>query len=67
MLEKPTLTVADVAMLTGFSIRTITRLFQSEPGIITIARPSKMNKRRYRSVRIPRVVYERVIGRLRVK
>ena len=67
ILEKPALTVAEAATLTGFSVPTITRLFQSAPGVIVIARPSKMNKRRYRSIRIPRAVYERVIGRLRVK
>lgn len=64
---KPALTVAEAAELTGFSVRTITRLFEHEPGVILIARPSKMNKRRYRSLRIPRGVYDRVIGRLSVR
>jgi hypothetical protein len=66
-LDKPALTIAEATTLTGFSVPTITRPFQSEPGVLVIARPTKMNKRRYRSVRIPRAVYERVIGWLRVK
>ena len=34
------LTVADVAALTGFSRDTITRLFEREPGVLILARPS---------------------------
>jgi transcriptional regulator GlxA family with amidase domain len=60
------LTVADVAALTGFSRDTITRMFQHEPGVLVLARPSANHKRRYRSIRIPRAVYERVVRRLTV-
>lgn len=56
------LTVAEVAALTGFSVQTVTRMFEREPGVLVIARPSAKSKRRYRSIRIPRAVYERVIG-----
>jgi predicted DNA-binding transcriptional regulator AlpA len=59
--------VSEVAALTGFSRPTITRLFEREPGIIVLERPTKMNKRRYRSVRIPHEVYERVIRRLTIR
>jgi len=60
------LTVADVAALTGFSRDTITRLFEREPGVLILARPSANRKRSYRSIRIPRAVYERVVRRLTV-
>jgi hypothetical protein len=61
------LTVANVAALTGFSRDTITRMFQNEPGVLVLARPSANHKRRYRSIRIPRAVYERVVYRLTIK
>jgi hypothetical protein len=63
---KPTLTVAEVAELTGFSRDTITRMFEREKGVLILARPESLHKRKYRSIRIPRVVYERVAKRLRV-
>ncbi len=66
-MDKPALTVAEVAALTGFSIRTVTRMFQDERGVIVLARSETMHKRRYRSIRIPRAVYERVIGKLSVR
>jgi transcriptional regulator GlxA family with amidase domain len=61
------LTVAEVAALTGFSRQTITRMFERELGVLVIARPSANHKQRYRSIRIPRAVYERVVRRLTVK
>jgi len=60
-------TVGEVAALTGFSRDTITRLFEGEPGVLVVARPETTHKRRYRSIRIPRDVYERVISGLTVK
>jgi hypothetical protein len=67
MAEKVTYTVAEVAALMGLSRSTVTRLFEHEPGVIILERPERMHKRRYRSLRIPRAVYERVGGRLTVK
>lgn len=63
-MDKPTYTVGEVATLMGFSRQTITEMFEHEPGVIVIMRPEKMHKRRYRSIRIPRAVYLRVLGRL---
>jgi len=57
-------TVREVADITGLSRNTISRMFESEPGVIVIARAEQMNKQRYRSIRIPRAVYERVIRRI---
>lgn len=59
-------TVAEVAKMTGFSKQTITRVFEKEPGVFMLDRPETMHKRRYRSLRIPREVFERVIKRGRL-
>jgi hypothetical protein len=59
-------TIAQVTVLTGFSRQTVARLFESEPGVLIVSRPETMHKRRYRSIRIPSVVYERVLRRLKV-
>jgi predicted DNA-binding transcriptional regulator AlpA len=40
MANNHVLTVAEVAALTGFSRDTIIRVFQNEPGVLVIARPS---------------------------
>jgi len=59
--------VTEVAALTGFSRRTVIRMFERERGVLILGRPESMHKRRYRSIRIPRAVYGRVIGRLTVR
>jgi len=59
--EKQALTVAEVASLTGYSRQTVTRIFEKEQGVLVLSRPEKMHKRGYRSIRIPRAVYERVL------
>ena len=64
LFSKPALTVADAAALSGLSGMTIRRLFEREPGVIILKRPEARFKRSYKSIRIPRYVYERVIGRL---
>lgn len=64
---RPAMTVAEVAELMGLSRQTITRMFEGERGVIVLSRPEGMHKRSYRSIRIPRHVYERVIGRVAVK
>ncbi len=67
MLDKLVYTVNDVVALTGLSRQTVTELFEHERGVLILGRPESMHKRRYRSLRIPRAVYEGVIGKLRVK
>jgi hypothetical protein len=41
-------------------------MFENEPGVLIRNHPTTMNKRRYRSIRIPRHVYERVRRRYEV-
>jgi hypothetical protein len=65
--DKLALTVAEVVALTGFSRQTVTRIFEKEPGVLIIERPGKLHKRTYRSIRIPRTVYERVVRRWTVE
>lgn len=67
VLEKPALTVAEVAALMGLSRSAVTELFEKERGVIILNRPETMHKRRYRSLRIPRAVFERVKAKLTVK
>ena len=64
---KEAYTVAEVAGMTGLSRQTITRMFEHEKGVIILSRPERMHKRSYRTIRIPRAVYERVIAGLTVK
>jgi hypothetical protein len=65
--EKAVYTVDDVAVLTGFSRSTVTRMFEKERGVLILGRPESLHKRRYRSIRIPHAVYKRVVDRLSVK
>jgi hypothetical protein len=54
---KEVYTVAEVAALTGFSRQTVTRMFEREKGVLILARPESLHKRRYHSIRIPRGIY----------
>jgi len=58
-----TLTVAEIAGALKLSRQTVTRMFEKEPGVISLDRPERMHKQGYRTLRIPRHVYERVILR----
>ncbi|MGA2337781.1 MAG: hypothetical protein WBQ19_01130 [Terriglobales bacterium] len=64
LADKLVYTVAEVSALMGFSTSTIIKLFRDEPGVIVLTRPTEMHKRRYRSLRIPRAVYQRVLRRM---
>jgi hypothetical protein len=59
-------TVAEVAQLTGFSRQTVIRMFEHEPGVLIVEPAEKLRNRGYRSLRIPRRAYERVIEKIRV-
>jgi AraC-like DNA-binding protein len=64
--EHPVYTVAEVAAMLRLSRPTVTRLFEKESGVIMLNRPETMHKRRYRSLRIPRHVYQRVLSRITI-
>lgn len=60
--------IAEVSALTGLSARVVTSLFEKESGVIIYEQPNKRRLRKgYRTIRIPRPVYERVVRRLSVR
>ncbi len=50
-------TVREVAELMGYSMRSIVRLFENEPGVL-------IRRGKRRTLRIPRAVYWRVLRKL---
>ncbi len=56
-------TVAEVAALTHLSERTVTKIFENERGVLIYEVPRLRKRKSYRTIRIPRHVYERVIRR----
>jgi len=60
--DKPDWTVAEIAMRHKLSRQTVTKMFENERGVIIIDSPTKMRKRRHRTIRIPNVVYRRKFG-----
>jgi hypothetical protein len=53
-------TVAQIASLWQLSTDTIQRLFQDEPGVVTLGNKNPRGKRKRVTLRIPRAVMERV-------
>lgn len=60
-------TLEQIAKMTGYSRSTVCRIFEKEPGVLILERLEGMNKRRYRSIRVPEEVFERVRQRLALK
>lgn len=59
--------MAQVAELLGVSKDTVRRLFADEPGTIDLGRrETARHKRRYRVLRIPAAVLDKVLNRKRV-
>jgi len=58
--KQETFTVAQIASLWQLSTDTIQRIFQDEPGVIPLGNPNSRGKRKRITLRIPRVVMERV-------
>jgi hypothetical protein len=44
------------------SRQTVTKMFENERGVIVIDSPTKMRKRRHRTIRVPHPVYLRKFG-----
>jgi hypothetical protein len=74
--HKPIYTIDELVVLHGFSRRTVIRLYEREPGVQVLERPEalfgrrsrkgKPGKRRYRTIRVPQAVYQRMKHRLEV-
>lgn len=59
--------VTELAEMWNLSADKIRDLFDSEPGVLVIGERSPRGKRRYRTLRIPQTVVERVYMRLSLK
>jgi hypothetical protein len=55
--------VGEISEIWGLSVQVVRELFLSEPGVLVIGGGSH-NKRRYRTLRVPETVLERVHRRL---
>ena len=66
-VEESFYTVAEVAEILKVSTDKVTRMFEDEPGVLDLGSPEKSHKRRYRVIRIPHAVFNRVIHKLRVQ
>ncbi len=67
MQEEQFYTVAEAARVLKCSTDKATRIFEDEPGVIDLGSPEKTHKRRYRVLRIPLAVFNRVIFKKRVQ
>ena len=64
---EPHFTLAQVAEAWGVSTDTVRRMFEGEPGVLVIEpAPTRYSRRRYRTLRIPASVADRVHRRMRV-
>jgi hypothetical protein len=57
-------TVREIAELWRVSEDTVRRLFEKEPGVLVLGDSSPRRKRRYRTIRVPASVLERVRRKL---
>jgi hypothetical protein len=57
-------TPQELAETWGVSVQTIRELFKDEEGVLKIGRDGTRNRRRYKTIRIPESVAERVHTRL---
>jgi AraC-like DNA-binding protein len=57
------LTVIELAAETGWSARTLHRMFANEPDVSRMVNPETMHRREYECIRIPRSVADRVLAR----
>jgi len=55
---------AELAELWNLSADTVRRMFESEPGVLVFENPVRSSSRRFRTLRIPASVAERVYSRL---
>jgi hypothetical protein len=60
-METQFYTVAEAAKILKVSRDTITRLFADEPGVVDLGSPERLHKRRYRVLRIPHAIFNRMI------
>jgi hypothetical protein len=57
----------EIAEMWKWSVKTVIRIFQDEPGVLKLTRPATGSKRRWSTLSIPETVLFRVHQRLVVK
>lgn len=60
-------TVAEAAEILKVSTDKVTRMFEDEPGVVDLGSPEQLHKRRYRVLRIPQSVFNRVLHKKRIQ
>ena len=60
-------TVKEAAEILKVSTDTVTRMFEDEPGVVDLGSPERLHKRRYRVLRIPYAVFNRVLHKVRIQ
>jgi len=60
-------TVAEAAEFLKVSTDKVTRMFGDEPGVVDLGSPERSHKRRYRVLRIPQSVFNRVLHKKRIQ
>lgn len=66
-MEEVLYSVAELATRLKISADKVTRMFEDESGVIDLGAPGLMHKRRYRILRIPAAVVNRVLQKRRIK
>lgn len=66
-MEEQFYTVAEAAKILKVSRDTITKMFADQPGVLDLGSPERLHKRRYRVLRIPHAVFNRVLHQRRVQ
>lgn len=62
--------INELSILHNLSRRTVIRLYEAEPGVIVLQAPREHQQsigRRYRTIRVPRYVYRRVLHRMETR
>ena len=60
-------TVKEAAEILKVSTDTVTRMFEDEPGVVDLGSPERLHTRRYRVLRIPHAVFNRVLHEMRIQ
>ena len=60
-------TVAEAAEILKVSTDKVTRMFEDEPGVVDLGSSETLHKRKYRVLRIPHSVFNRVLHNKRIQ
>ena len=67
-VTEPFLTVPEIARILSVDRHTVCRLFADEPGVVVIGnRETRRGQRKYRMLRVPTAVLNRVVARMTVR